>query len=163
MLPEIPTDARRAALQAALGTLLLLTLAGVVWLGIAAERANARLGTLATRLDALALTAETTQPQAPVADQLAALAGDVAALSKKLDALAGDEAKAANRLAGEIRTLAGRIDALAAARTAAEKPAAKQAPKAAAKPTPPARTGAGAPDTPQPPYYGPGYPAWPAY
>ena len=163
MLPDIPNDARRAAIQAALATLLLLTLAGVVWLGIAAERANARLTTLTTRLDALALAAETTQPQAPVADQLASLATDVAALAKKLDALAGDEAKAANRLVAEVKTLAGRIDALAATRAAADKPAANKAPKAAAKSTAPARTGAGAPDTPTPPYYGPGYPAWPAY
>ena len=162
MLPDIPAAARRASLQAALAALLLLTLAGVIWLGIAAERANARLATLANRLDALALTAETTQPQAPVADQLASLASDVATLARKLDALAGDEAKAANRLAGDVKTLTGRIDALAAARAVADKPAAKAAPKAAKAP-PAARPGTGVPDTPQPPYYGPGYPAWPAY
>ncbi|KHK00654.1 hypothetical protein [Desulfovibrio sp. TomC] len=163
MLPDIPEAARRVAIQAALATLLLLTLVGVIWLGIAAERANAKLSALTNRLDALALSAPTPAAEADQLASLTNLAGDVAALAKKIDALAADEAKATARLTNDIRTLAGRIDALAAARAAAEKPAGKAAAKAASKtPAKSGRSGAGAPDTP-PPYYGPGYPAWPAY
>ena len=94
MLPDIPESARRIALQTALGTLLLLTLAGVVWLGIAAERANATLSALTNRLDALALAAPGPGTAAE-ADQLAGLANDVAALAKKIDTLATEETKAA--------------------------------------------------------------------
>lgn len=166
MLPDIPESARRVALQASLGTLLLLTLAGVVWLGIAAERTNAALSALTNRLDALALAAPSPGTSTE-ADQLATLTSDVAALAKKIDALATDETKAAARLGSDIRTLASRIDALAATRAANDKTAPKATAKAAsktpAKSSPPNRPGAGAPDTPQPPYYGPGYPAWPAY
>jgi hypothetical protein len=162
MLPEIPPTARSAARSAALAALLLLILAGVVWLGVVAERQLVRLDALAARLDALTLAAETAPPADNPADQLDALTAAVAALGKKLDALAGDDAKAVTRLAGEVKNLTARIDVLAAAKTAAEKTAARPAGKSETR-TPARSARPGAPDTLQPPTYGPGYPAWPAY
>lgn len=151
-------------IQAAAAALALLTLAGVVWLGIALERTRTELADMERSLAALSLAAagpaDTAQPeaQAKLAGDVAKLAAEVAGLTARIDAQGAEQAKAANRHSAEIKALAGRIEsALAAAKPAApaKTPAAKDS-RASGKTSRPAG------DAP-PPYYGPGYPAWPTY
>ncbi|MFP5258689.1 MAG: hypothetical protein ACLGQH_06665 [Acidobacteriota bacterium] len=148
-------------IQAAVAALALLTLAGVVWLGIAVERTRTELADMERSLAALSLAAAAPTQAPPAAAQqeaLAKLAADVAGLAAKIDAQNADQAKAASRHSAEIKALAGRIEsALAAAKPAAPaKPATAKESRASGKNSRPAG------DAP-PPYYGPGYPAWPTY
>ena len=149
-------------IQAAAAALALLTLAGVVWLGIAVERTRTELADMERSLAALSLAAAgpAQVPPAAAAQQeaLAKLAADVAGLAARIDAQSADQAKAASRHSAEIKALAGRIEsALAAAKPAAPaKAATAKESRASGKNSRPAG------DAP-PPYYGPGYPAWPTY
>lgn len=148
---------------------LLLVLAGVVWLGFATER---------LRTDVLAVERAVREmppplPPLPGKDaagleaEVKALREAMAKLASRVEALrAAEDTKALERLTAEIRALSGRVENLSA--KAAPAPAGKAAkpgkPAAPAKKekTPPARE-VPAEDVPPRPYYGPGYPGWPGY
>jgi len=138
---------------------LLLLLAGLVWLGFANER-------LRQQVHAVEVSVKALPPAAPAVDvtglaaQVKAVGEAVNALSAKVDALRGrDAAKALERLSGEVRALSAKVDGLAVAKAAAAK-SGKTGKKSAASPSRSAPTV----DDGQPrPFYGPGYPAWPGY
>ncbi|MEA4858362.1 hypothetical protein [Solidesulfovibrio sp.] len=138
-------------------TVLLLNLAGVVWLNLTQER-------LRTELAALDRDVRAIPPAAPCGDT-EALESEIAALRQAVTGLAAktesprpqkDDAKALDRLAGEVKNLAAKVEALAAAKAPPAKPAGNgKSDKSAPRPQ--------APAVPGNPYYGPGYPGWPGY
>ena len=159
-----PTPRRRMAAVAVVA-LICLNLAALVALGLAVERGRAELAAVSDRLAALALVDETVAQDDP-----ARLAEALAALDRKLDALAaasGQDAKTAAALAADVKTLSGRVKALAAKAQATRETAA--VPKAAsAKPQAQAAKPAAPKASPKPlaapmPAYGSGYAAWPVY
>ncbi|WP_428564513.1 MAG: hypothetical protein ACP59X_02355 [Solidesulfovibrio sp. DCME] len=137
--------------------LLVLNLAGVVWLSLSQER-------LRTDMAALDRDVRAIPPAAPCGDT-EALESEIAALRQAISGLAAkadsprppkDDTKALDRLAGEVKGLAAKVDALAAAKAPPPKPAKNgKADQATPRPQAPAAPGT--------PYYGPGYPGWPGY
>lgn len=158
---QLPT-LQNVRILAAVATLALLTLAGVVWLGVAVERSRVELADMERSLASLSLSVA--DPAAVGQNEaLAKLAADVAALSAKIDALANDQTKNVSRQSAELKALAGRIEAaLAAARPA---PPAKASTAKETRPNGKTSRQGSRPEGPDgpPPYYGPNYPAWPAY
>jgi TolA-binding protein len=149
---------------AAAGVLvLLLVLAGVVWLGFATER---------LRTDVLAVERAVREmpPPLPARDssgleaEVKALREAMAKLSSRVEALrAAEDTKALERLTAEIRALSGRVEGLSAkAAPAAAGKAGKSGAAGKKEKTPAVRETPGD-DTPPRPYYGPGYPGWPGY
>lgn len=145
-------DLPRSRLVAAAITLLLLTFAGVVWLGFSQEMLRTEVAALGRSLGELPREAPSVEPS----PDMQALTAAVAKLSAKVDALAAaDAAKAVSRLSGEVKTLAGRVEALTG-RVAALATAKSGKGRKAGPPTPET------PEAPRP-FFGPGYPAWPGY
>lgn len=138
---------------------LLLILAGVIWLGFANERLRQQM----TALDAAVAAIPPTTPATDVSDlaaQVKATREAVDKLAARVDTLRGrDDAKALDRLAGEIRAVGAKVDALAAARNSAAKNEKTQ--KNTSSSTP--RRAPVIQEEPPRPFYGPGYPAWPGY
>jgi uncharacterized protein HemX len=167
MYDQNAKNPRRRMAGLALAALIGLNLVALVALGLTVERGRAELAALSDRLAALSLAAETA-----AADDPARLAEALAALETKIDALAataGHDAKAAAALAADVKSLSGRLEALAAKPAPTRETAAKPAPspkvQATAKPAIPKPL---APAAPQPRYdprpaYGSGYAAWPVY
>ena len=166
-----PPTLQNVRIQAAVAAVALLILAGVVWLGVVVERTRTELADMERSMAAISLSAAS-PTDAAKEEALARLSADVTALAAKIDALAADQTKNVGRQSAELKALAARIEAALAAaaaksaqqaKTAQETkaPTAKQtrATGKAAHPSPGPEAG----NPPQPPYYGPGYPAWPAY
>jgi len=155
----------RGRIAVAAAAMLALVLAGVLWLGVSFEMLRTEVAGLSRAVrEAPAAPQPTAGPD--LAPDIAALREAVAGLSAKVDRLAaGDEAKAVSRLAAEIKTLTARVEALAAAKAAPAKPAASREDRSAPPPrqTAPAPRPIIDPDQSTPPFYGPGYPAWPGY
>uniref|UniRef100_I2PYI2 Uncharacterized protein n=1 Tax=Desulfovibrio sp. U5L TaxID=596152 RepID=I2PYI2_9BACT len=152
---------------AAAGVLvLLLVLAGVVWLGFATER---------LRTDVLSVERAVREmppplPPVPAKDasgleaEVKALREAMAKLSSRVEALrAAEDTKALERLTAEIRALSGRVEGLSVkAAPAATGKAGKSGAAAKKEKTPAGRETPGD-EAPPRPYYGPGYPGWPGY
>lgn len=159
-----PSPRRRVA-SIAVAALVCLNLAALTALGLAVERGRAELAAVSDRLAALALADETASRDEP-----ARLAEALAALDRKLDALAaaaGHDAKTAAALAADVKTLSGRVESLAAKAQATRETAAS-AKASAAKPQAQAGKPAAPKAEPKPHYapmpaYGSGYAAWPVY
>lgn len=164
-----PSPRRRMA-SIAVAALVCLNLAALAALGLAVERGRAELAAVSDRLAALSLAGETAPRDDP-----ARLAETLAALDRKLDALAaasGQDAKTAAALAAEVKTLSGRVEALAAKAQASREAVAAAKTAKAATPKPQAQAQAAKPAAPVPaakpgyapmPAYGSGYAAWPVY
>jgi len=125
--------------------IVLLNVTGMLWLGVSQERMRTDIARLARQVRE--------QPVAPAAvgdaADLKAIQDGLAALTAKVDGLAAAaDPKAVARLASEMKTLSGRVDALAKTKAA---PA-----KTTGRPRPIIED-----DQPPRPFYGPGYPAWP--
>ena len=131
---------------------LLLNLAGVIWLGMSQERLRASMAALDQEVRALPAPAPCGD-NAAVEKEISALRQALSGLSGKLEALKApkDDGKALDRLAGEVKALTAKVEALGAAK--------------AAKPAKSGKQAAPSPERPAPgsPYYGPGYPGWPGY
>ena len=157
-----PSPRRRMA-SIAVVALVCLNLAALAALGLTVERGRAELAAVSDRLAALSLADETA-----ARDEPARLAETLAALDRKIDALAaasGQDAKSAAALAADVKTLSGRIEALAGKTAAPRESApakAANAKSAAKNPTPSPKTGP-VPRYDAPPAYGSGYAAWPVY
>ncbi|QAZ69210.1 hypothetical protein [Solidesulfovibrio carbinolicus] len=154
---------RRRITSIAVVALVCLNLAALAALGLAVERGRAELAAVSDRLAALSLADE-----AATRDDPARLAETLAALDRKIDALtqaAGHDAKTAAVLAADVKTLSGRVEALAAKAQASRETVAKASPSKpqaqAAKPAAPMP--AAKPGYAPMPAYGSGYAAWPVY
>ncbi|HWQ09732.1 MAG TPA: hypothetical protein VN436_11505 [Holophaga sp.] len=137
----------RGRIAGAAIVVLLLNLAGVVWLGISQELTRTELAQLART------TREAPAPALPTGleTEVKATRDAVAKLAAKVDALiAGDDAKAVSRLTVEVKNLANRVEALATAKAAP------------AKESKPGLRRPNEEDAPRP-FFGPGYPAYPGY
>ncbi len=158
-----PSPKRRVA-SIAVVALVCLNLAALTALGLAVERGRAELAAVSDRLAALSLADETATRDDPTR-----LAEALAALDRKIDALAaasGHDAKTAAALTADVKALSGRVEALAAkaqapretvaAKTSPSKPQAQAAKTAAPK-------AAVTPRYAPTPAYGSGYAAWPVY
>jgi uncharacterized iron-regulated membrane protein len=138
---------------------LLLTLAGVVWLGFANERLRQQVTALDAAVAAIPPAAPATDVSG-LAAQVKATREAVDKLAARVEALRGrDDAKALDRLAGEIRAVGAKVEALAAARKSAPK---NEKTQKNTPPSTPRRAPATQEEAPRP-FYGPGYPAWPGY
>lgn len=140
---------------------LLLILAGVVWLGVATEQ-------LRTDVASLERAVRETPPPLPAKDtsgleaEVKGLREALTKLTARVEALrAAEDTKALERLTGEIRSLAGKVEALAGAKAPAAKPGKPAKAEKPEKASPSRAEPAG--ETPPRPYYGPGYPGWPGY
>jgi hypothetical protein len=145
----------RGSLVVAVVAVLLLLLAGVVWLGFSQEMLRAEVAALdrAFREQPRATAPADTSPEIQV------LTEAVGKLAAEVDALAAtDPAKAVSRLSVDVKALAGRVDVLASRVEALAK-------VKAAAPRPTKSVPARKEELPEPPrpFYGPGYPAWPGY
>lgn len=144
----------RGSLVVAAVAVLLLLLAGVVWLGFSQEMLRAEVAALDRTFRE--------QPRAAPADtssELQVLTEAVGKLAAEVDALAAtDPAKAVSRLSVDVKALAGRVDVLASRVEALAK-----VKTAAPRPTKPGPARKEELPEPPRPYYGPGYPAWPGY
>lgn len=159
---------RRRMTSIAVVALVCLNLAALAALGLAVERGRAELAAVSDRLAALSLANETATRDDP-----ARLAEALAALDRKIDALAaasGQDVKTAAALAADVKTLSGRVEALAAKAQASRETVAAAKTAKAATPKPqtqaarPAAPKAGPkPDYAPMPAYGSGYAAWPVY
>lgn len=131
--------------------LLLLNLAGVVWLSLSQERLRLDLAALDQEVRSLPAPPTCADPTALTAD-IAALRQTMTGLAAKVDGLRApaSDAKALERLAAEVKNLSGRVDALAAAAKAPAKTGKTTKPASRVRPQ-------------TAPYPGPVYPGWPGY
>jgi len=131
--------------------IVLLNVTGMLWLGVSQERMRTDIARLARQVRE--------KPAVPAAVEdaadLKAIQDGLAALTAKVDGLAAAaDPKAVARLASEMKTLSGRVDALAKTKAAPAKAASPA--KTTGRPRPIIED-----DQPPRPFYGPGYPAWP--
>lgn len=149
-MENIPASVTRLA--AAGLAILVLSMAGIVLLAFSQEVLRTEVREL--RQDVLERAGS---GASPAAADIAALREALSEMSRKLDALAGkpaETARSVDRLSVEVKNLANRVEAMAAARA---KPAA-----GGGKSSPRPRGAAGPADAPPPPYYPP-YPVYPPY
>ena len=145
-------DNFRGRLVAAAAAVLVLNLAGVVWLGFSQEMLRAEIAALGHSVRETPAPAPAGPPPADPSRELAALREALARVAAKVDALAAtDEGKAVARLTLEVKNLANRVEALAAAKNAPARETKPAAPRVRDDEAPPR------------PFFGPGYPAWPGY
>jgi len=136
--------------------IVVLTLAGVIWLGLSQELLRTEMATLTQTVREMPAAPAPSPPVDPTAE-LKATREALVKLTAKVDALASSEdAKAIARLAVEIKTLANRVEALTTA---------KAAPPRETKPAPaqtqtPHRTPPAEEEVAPRPFFGPGYPNW---